>query len=141
MVEGKGGIKSVGRAALQLALALSDEEEKSLKEQYTQDGFLCAVTKTKGDVEAISQSIKNSAIDLAVKEGLIKNVEHEIHAVLHAALEAREGLVIKTATGAGLDLRIGVVRRENWVAVAVYGFSGLHSYAYHERAGLGVMNV
>ena len=45
------------------------------------------------------------------------------------------------ATSSSLALKIAIVRKEHWIAVAIFGQSALHYMTNHERAGLGVMHI
>ncbi len=131
----------IGWAALQLALTLSRAEEDHLKSRLRENGFMCTATGTGGDDSVAGQKIINAATGAALNEGLIEKKDTHLHAVIHATLDAQEAVLQKIATGVNVVLKIAIVKKGNWVAVAMYGYSAAHSITNHERAGLGLMHI
>ena len=77
----------------------------------------------------------------AMNAGLIAKLPHEIHALLHAAEEAKRGAILNVTSETNLAVKVAIVRREHWIAVAIFGDSAIHPLTSHERCGLGIMNI
>lgn len=131
----------VGRVAMQLALTLDREEENRMKEYYIQQGYQVMATGTGGDINSIGPKINNAVTGAALSEQIIEKTDKDLHAVIHATLEAKEGFLLKIPTGANIVVKISAARKDNWLAVAMYGYSAMHSTTNHERAGLGIMHL
>ena len=65
----------------------------------------------------------------------------EVHALIHAAEEAKHGAIVNTSSESNLAVKIAIVREPHWLAVAMFGESAIHPITSHQRCGLGVMNV
>lgn len=124
-----------------LALTSSQEEEEALKAQFAAEGFLCAVTGTGGNIDDMKTKINSAVIGAALNNNVINKQPEELHAIIHAAQEAKQGMMMSVPTSANLAVKIAIVRCRNWVAVAIYGHSAMHILTNHERAGLGVMHI
>lgn len=134
-------IPQVGRLALLLALTTSQQEEDALKDKLLAEGFLCAVTGAGGYVEDMKSKINLAILGATLNNRVIDKNPEEIHAVIHAALEAKSGMLMEAPSGANLAVKIAIVRKDRWLAVAIYGHSAMHTLTNHERAGLGIMHI
>jgi hut operon positive regulator len=132
---------TVGRIAMLLALTQTAEEETDLKQKFMDEGYLCAVTGMGGNAKDIKQKINNAVIGASLNNGVIRKTSEEVHAVIHATLEAKEGMMLSAPTGANIAVKIAIARNGNWLAVAIYGSSAMHTITNHERVGLGVMHI
>ena len=110
-------IKSVGVAAMLLALTRTLKDEETAKRALTEAGHKFVVTEVGG------------------------KTSYDIHALIHATEEAKKGILVSVSSSASLALKIAVVRGSGWLAVALFGKSALHYMTNHERAGLGVMHI
>ena len=106
-------VKSVGVAAMLLALTRTLKDEETAKRALTEVGHKFVVTEVGG---------KTSYDDFHEKVN---------RAVIGASV----------SSSASLALKIAVVRDDGWLAVALFGKSALHYMTNHERAGLGVMHI
>ena len=111
-------VKSVGVAAMLLALTRTLKDEETAKRALTEVGHKFVVTEVGG-----------------------KTSYDDIHALIHATEEAKKGILVSVSSSASLALKIAVVRDDGWLAVALFGKSALHYMTNHERAGLGVMHI
>ncbi|RPF54016.1 hut operon transcriptional regulator HutP [Aquisalibacillus elongatus] len=143
--------KGIGKSALQLVLANSDEIEEAETHMKDSD-FIYCLGKT-GSMEL--QKVV-SAIETAAKRNAVIDEElyREMHALYHAILEALEG-VTRGQVSLGdvmrtVGLRFSVVRGrpyENeaegeWIAVALYGTIGAPIRGLeHETTGLGINHI
>ena len=59
----------------------------------------------------------------------------------HATMEAKQGILVNVSTSANIAIKIAIVRKDRWVAVAMFGESAVHHLTNHSRAGLGIMHI
>ena len=133
---------TVGRAAMLLALTASREEEEKIKGQIEQEkGYRCAVTEVGGKVNDFKEKITNAVIGAALNCGVIEKDSRQVHALLHATMEAENGMLFGSAIGLNLAVKVGIASDNEWIAVALFGQSGAHFLTSHERAGFGLMHL
>jgi hut operon positive regulator len=131
----------VGRAALLLASTTTPQEENSLKSQIMNSEWQAVATEVGGLANDLSQKITRAVVGAALNSGVIKKKSGEMHALMHAALEAMNSFISMSLLEASIGAKIAIVRNRLWVAVAVVGDSAYHAVAHHERCGLGVMHL
>lgn len=130
------------RAAMLLALTRSREEEEKVKSMLAEmAGMRFAVTEIGGVSDSLRSKIAPRVIGACLKQGVIGNTSSQIHALLHAILEASRGIFLEMPMSSSMSLKIAVVRHKKWIAAAIFGDSALHMLTNHRRAGLGVMHV
>jgi len=132
---------SIGKYAMLLALTSSKPEEDSLKKKLAGEGFICAVTGAGGNVQEMKQKIISSVIGACLNNNVVSKHAEEVHALMHACAEAKEGMLLGAPNSANLAVKIAIVRHERWLAVAIYGHFGMHAVSNHETAGLGIMHI
>jgi len=133
---------TAGYNALLLALTRSIKDETFLKEVYKKQGVRFVVTEIGGKSDGNFQDkINRAVIGAGLNEGIVSKTPHDIHAVLHAAEEAKRGILVNTTSSTNIAIKIAIVRDEEWVAVAMFGESSIHPITSHERCGLGVMHI
>ena len=133
---------NVGYYAMRLAMSRTLAEESALKLDYAAQGIRFVVTEVGGSTKRDFQEKASRAVfGAALSAGLIEKLPHEVHALLHAAEEAKRGAIINTSSEANLAVKIAIVRTSHWIAVAIFGSSAIHPMTSHERCGLGVMNI
>lgn len=130
-----------GHAALQLAMTLTPEEEQERIAHLQERGFRCAVTEVGGRSDVFQERLIQSVMGAALNRGVVVKEAGEVHALLHATIEAKHGCLVDTVTAANVAFKVAIVRSERWLAVAMFGYSGLHRITNHERAGLGIMHI
>ncbi|MGC9490274.1 MAG: HutP family protein [Thermovirgaceae bacterium] len=131
----------VGRAALLLASTTTSEEEASLKKQILKSGWRAVATEVGGLAGDLPQKITRAVVGAALNSGVVEKKSGEMHALMHAALEAMNSFISMSFLEASIGAKIGIVRNHLWVSVAVVGDSAYHAVAHHERCGLGVMHL
>ncbi len=133
---------SVGYHAMLLALTQTLEEEKRLKEALFNLGFKVVVTEIGGRSDDDFQSkINKGVIGAALNGEIIVKNSREVHALLHAAEEAKRGILVNAASSTHLALKIAIVRKDGWIAVATFGESSMHMLTGHQRCGMGIMHI
>jgi hut operon positive regulator len=131
----------VGRAALLLASTTTSEEEASLKKQILEAGWRAVATEVGGLAGDLPQKITRALVGAALNSGVVEKKSGEMHALMHAAVEAMNSFIPVSLLEASIGAKIGIVRNRLWVSVAVVGDSAYHAVAHHERCGLGVMHL
>ena len=139
----KNSIRSVGTAAMLLALTRTMEDEETVKKMLSDQRFSFVVTEVggKSDVAEFQAKTTRAVIGAALNSGLISKTPTNYHALLHATEEAKRGIIVNVASSVSLAVKIAIVRDARWIAVALFGESALHPVTNHERAGLGVMHL
>lgn len=137
-------IKSIGVAAMLLALTRTLKDEETAKRALTEAGHKFVVTEVGGKTsyDDFHEKVNRAVIGASLNSGIIEKTANDIHALIHATEEAKKGILVSVSSSASLALKIAVVRGSGWlVAVALFGKSALHYMTNHERAGLGVMHI
>lgn len=136
-------IKSVGVAAMLLALTRTLKDEETAKRALTEAGHKFVVTEVGGKTsyDDFHEKVNRAVIGASLNSGIIEKTANDIHALIHATEKAKKGILVSVSSGASLALKIAVVRGSGWLAVALFGKSALHYMTNHERAGLGVMHI
>lgn len=136
-------IKSVGVAAMLLALTRTLKDEETAKRALTEAGHKFVVTEVGGKTsyDDFHEKVNRAVIGASLNSGIIEKTANDIHALIHATEEAKKGILVSVSSSASLALKIAVVRGSGWLAVALFGKSALHYMTNHEWAGLGVMHI
>ncbi|CAK7009031.1 MAG: hypothetical protein DELT_00366 [Desulfovibrio sp.] len=131
----------IGKIAL--LLAMTDEtEEVIIKEAIARrPGIRAAVTFVSGMTNKINATYAKSILNAAIAGEVIKKSPNQVHAVLHASLEAFQAMTPRTSVSTSIKTKVAIVTDERWVAVAAYGDSAFSAFTNHERGGLGVMHL
>lgn len=136
-------IKNAGTAAMLLACTQTLYDEECMKQLVAKTGFKAVVTEVGGKASCndFDEKVNRAVIGSCLNSGIIQKTTNEIHAIIHAAEEAKRGVTVSVSTSSSLALKVAVVRDDHWIAIALFGKSALHYMTNHERAGLGVMHI
>lgn len=129
-----------GKAAVLLAMS-PREQEGELLDMFNQMGFKCGVTETGGMRHEIEKKVNNALLGMGFNLNILRRDSSDVHAAVHAAIEACNGLLLHSPMVSSYSLKIALVRKDKWLAVALYGYSAAHNLTNHERIGLGIMHV
>lgn len=133
---------NVETAAMLLALTWTLDDENKMKRILDQQGFRYVVTEIGGTTFGEFQKKTTRAIlGACLNAGLIKKTSTQAHAVLHAAEEAKKGIMVNASASTSIAVKVAIVRNHEWIAVAIFGQSAIHPLTNHLRAGLGVMHI
>ena len=116
--------RSVARAAIQLAMTATREEETALRGTLAEEGIRSAAVDYGGEFVQSVMKIVERAVVAARREHVIDETHHEEGAVAGAAREAVSQVSGK-ALGLSVGGKIGVARGGEHVAVAVFFGIGL----------------
>ncbi len=131
----------VGRAAILLAATTSPSDEHRMKEQFATINWKSVATEVGGLAGDLPQKLTRALVGASLNAGVIEKNPREMHALMHAAVEAMNGFIAQAMLEASIGAKIGIVRNSRWIAVAVMGDTAYHAVAHHERCGLGVMHL
>lgn len=131
----------IGKIAL--LLAMTDESEEALVKEaiVRREGIRAAVTFVSGMTNKINTTFAKSILNAAIAGEVIKKNPRQVHAVLHASLEAFQAMTPRTSVSTSIKTKVTIVTDGKWVAVAAYGYSAFSAFTNHERGGLGVMHL
>lgn len=116
--------RMTARAALRLALTGSREEEKAFRRELEAEGIRSAAVDYGGDFTTAIRSIVERAVVAAKRERVIEDTHPDEGAVAGAVHEAL-GQVLPKAFGLNVGGKIGIARKGEHIAVAVYFGIGL----------------
>lgn len=132
----------VGFNAMRLAMTRTLAEEEELKQNYARAGIRFVVTEVGGNTKRdFQEKVSRAVFGAALNAGVIEKEPHEVHALIHAAEEAKHGAIVNISSEANVAVKIGIVRERHWIAVAMFGESAINPITNHQRCGLGVMNI
>lgn len=136
-------IYSVGSGAMVLAMTRGVSDEEKTKHFLEEQGYQRAVTELGGNISyaEFKEKAVRAAIGACLNCGVISKTPNEIHALVHAMEEAKKGIEVNVSSSANVSLKIAFVRKDHWIAVAMFGESAVHHISNHQRAGLGVMHI
>ena len=118
------GSREVSKAAIQVALTDSRDEETSLKEMYAEQGMRSAAIDFGSDFSSAVPKILERAVVAAKREGVIGSTHSEEGAVAGASHEALQQIMNK-CLGLNLGGKIGIARYGSHISVCVFFAIGL----------------
>ncbi|MEG1726654.1 MAG: HutP family protein [Acidaminococcaceae bacterium] len=135
--------KGIGSATMLLAMTNTLTNEKDVVNFLLKDGYRCAVVAMgeKLPHAEFKEKIINVIINTALNDNVISKEPYEVHAMIHAALEAKECFLMNVSTSAYITVKIALLRKTCWVAVGIFGEEVVYKIASTERAGLGIMHI
>ena len=133
--------KRTGKIAT-LAALTDEEEEKKIKQELASDPhYRLAITVVSGISSEVKQNFVESIIGCALQNNIIVKSSGNIHAVVHAALDALNGVVHQVPADSSLKLKVAIVSDGKWIAVAIYGDSAFYPMTNHERSSMSMMHL
>ncbi len=118
------GSRDVARAAIEMSMSRSREEEMQIKKSYVNREIASAAVDFGGEFVPSIIKIIERAVIAAKREGLINESHLEEGGVAGAAREALSQITTK-ALGMNVGGKIGIARHKDHVAVAVFFGIGL----------------
>ena len=116
--------REIARAAIMLAMTATREEESAMKTELAGREILGVAADFGGEFVSSVMKIVERAVVAAKRENVISDTHHEEGAMAGAAREAVSQVAGK-AMGLSVGGKIGVARRGEHVAVAVFFTIGL----------------
>jgi len=139
----EGRADSIGYYAMRLAMSRTIKEENDIKREWHNKGILLmAVSEVGGHSKRdFSEKFSRAILGAALNSHVIHKTAREIHALNHAAEEAKQGVIMSSAVDTNIAVKVAIVRQNGWIAVAIFGESALHPLSGHERCGMGIMHI
>ncbi len=131
----------VEKLAILLALTDSKDEEKDYIKLYEELGYTATVTGIAGMNDEVKKKIVSSIVGAGLNEGVIKKTLPEMHAVIHATAEATLAIKLDSPVSQSFQLKAVLVRKGDWICVAMYGNMAVHKVTNHKTVGIGVMHL
>lgn len=132
-----GGKADPFRAAICVAMASTMEEEKETIALFRKYGCLCVATMLSGSDKDALNKITGNVVGACLNAGLIERKHAHIHPLGHAVEEAVDGTRLDSSVGQNSRLKIGIARKDDRIAVAIYGDMGFHECSSHKTIGGG----
>jgi hut operon positive regulator len=131
----------IGKVAIMLAMT-SDEEEAAFKTRIANDSsYKFSVMWVSGRKTEIDKTFPRAILNAALKNRTVEDRPGATHALIHAGLDAMNGLVPTIPGDSSLKVKVVIISDAHWVVVAAYGESAFLPETNHERGGLGVMHL
>ncbi|WP_415914800.1 HutP family protein [Rhodopseudomonas palustris] len=131
----------IGKVAIMLAMT-SNEEEAGFKEKIAAEtNYKLSVMWVSGRKTEINKTFPRAILNAALRNQTVENRPGATHALIHAGLEALNGLVPSVPGDSSLKVKVVILADAHWVVVAAYGESAFLPETNHERVGLGVMHL
>lgn len=118
------GSKEIARAAVLMSMTQSRDEERSLKQENNSNEVFSAAVDCGGEFITSMSKFVERAVVAAKREGIISDSHIQEGAIAGAAHEALSQIANK-AIGLSVGGKIGIARKGDHVAVAVYFAIGL----------------
>lgn len=131
----------IGRLAIILAMSLSREQESLIKTALADLDYKFCITEVGGDRLEFNKKLYNAVMGATLHNNIIVKNSQEVHALLHATEEAKKGFLFKEVSSLNIAVKVGIVRKDHWLAVSIYGYSAMNSITNHSRVGLGLMHI
>lgn len=132
---------SPGKEAMLLAMTETRESEEILKSYFKQKGHINVVTEVAGKSSDLTAKAVSSVVGAAIHTDLIQEEPREIHALVHATIEAFEGIMLGIPLSSNFRVKVALVRTAEWMTVGAYGSTAFHNLTNHPCCGLGVMHI
>ncbi|NLA10689.1 MAG: hut operon positive regulator HutP [Firmicutes bacterium] len=116
--------RDVAKAALEIAMTVSREEEQELKQSFLEQGIRAAAVDYGGEFSTSLQKVVERAVVAARRERTIGGSHQEEGAVAGAAREALVQVMPK-ALGLNVGGKVGIAHGGDHIAVAVFFGIGL----------------
>lgn len=118
------GSRKVAKAAIEMSMTESREQEKEYKQRFLQDGIRTVAVDFGGDFISSVSRIIERAVVAAKREGVIKEVHADEGAVAGATHEALS-IIMPKAIGLNVGGKIGIAKQVDHISVAVFFGVGL----------------
>ncbi|MBR3751380.1 MAG: HutP family protein [Clostridia bacterium] len=118
------GSKEIARAAVLMSMTQSRDEERELKKENLDNDIYSAAVDCGGEFITSMSKFVERAVVAAKREGIITDGHTQEGAIAGAAHEALSQISSK-AIGLSVGGKIGIARKGDHVAVAVYFAIGL----------------
>lgn len=131
----------IGKAALLLSMSSDDEENEIKRKIIEKTNYKIGVTRVAGFTSEIRKKFAPAILGAALNCNVINKTTPEVHALLHASLEALNSIIHSESLDSSLSLKVSVVSNGKWICVAIFGDSAFYPITNHEKGALGMMHI
>lgn len=131
----------IGRLAILMSMSSDREQEQLFKDFIQNSQYVGCITEIGASTQDFSAKMMKAVIGACLNNEVVSKTSHEIHALLHAATEAKQSMLVNSSTSLNLAVKVCILRSEHWIAVAMFGYSAMSTLTNHERVGLGIMHI
>ncbi len=130
--------KSLGKIATILAM-VDDKHDDKIVETFIKEGFKSVITRAGGKGEDLKSRVLRNCLGAAVKGNVITDGMQDRRVLTRCVERALIGLNGPMSSISGAGIKIGIVKKDAHLAVAVHGKIGIPGLDIdHEISGLGV---
>lgn len=131
----------LGKAALLLSMSSDDEENEIKRKIVERTNYKIGVTRVAGFASEIRRKFAPAILGAALNCNVINKTTPEVHALLHASLEALNSIIQSESLDSSLSLKVSVVSDGKWICVGIFGDSAFYPITNHEKSALGTMHI
>ncbi|MGB9750135.1 MAG: HutP family protein [Caldisericia bacterium] len=134
-------VSRLGKAALLLSMSSDDEEDEIKRKILEKTNYKIGVTRVAGFASEIRRKFAPAILGAALNCNVINKTTPEVHALLHASLEALNSIIHSESLDSSLSLKVSVVSDGKWICVGIFGDSAFYPITNHEKSAIGVMHI
>lgn len=134
-------VSRLGKAALLLSMSSDDEENEIKRKIVEKTNYKIGVTRVAGFASEIRRKFAPAILGAALNCNVINKTTPEVHALLHASLEALNSIIQSESLDSSLSLKVSVVSDGKWICVGIFGDSAFYPITNHEKSALGTMHI
>lgn len=132
------GDKALGKIATVLAMA-ADKYDDQVVDAFIEEGFNAVITRAGGRGEELKNKVLRNSLGAAVKGNVISDGIQDRRVLTRCVERALVGLNGPMSSISGAGIKIGIVKNDVHLAVAIHGKIGIPGLDIdHEISGLGV---
>ncbi|TDX52514.1 HutP family protein [Orenia marismortui] len=132
------GDRELGKIATVLSM-VDDQHDDTIVEAVIEEGFRAVITRAGGKGEDLKNKVLRNALGAAVKGGVIDDGIQDRRVLTRCVERALVGLNGPMSSISGAGIKIGIVKQDAHLAVAIHGKIGIPGLDIdHEISGLGV---
>lgn len=132
---------TVEQAAIFMAMTTTRDKEDEMKALLAKHGFIAIATTVSGDDSIVRKKVIGSVVGACLNANLIQKTKKHVHSVVHATHEACMSGKLGSTVNQNYQLKVAIVRKQDWLSVCLYGDMAIHEYSNHKTIGLGVNHV
>ncbi|WP_027340068.1 HutP family protein [Halonatronum saccharophilum] len=130
--------KELGKVAIALSM-VDDKHDDTIVKAFINEGFKVVITRAGGKGEALKNKVLRNTLGAAVKGGVIDDGIQDRRVLTRCVERALVGLNGPMSSISGAGIKIGIVKEDAHLAVAIHGKIGIPGLDIdHEISGLGV---
>lgn len=134
-------VGKLGKAALLLSMSSDDEENEIKRKIVERTNYKIGVTRVAGFASEIRRKFAPAILGAALNCNVINKTTPEVHALLHASLEALNSIIHSESLDSSLSLKVSVISDGKWICVGIFGDSAFYPITNHEKSALGIMHI